>query len=111
MTVLEGFIGAIAFPAEMGCLFAVWQWRARNSPAWLFLGGALAGLVIVACAVQPAILRPSMILGMFGMYIFSGFAWAWLVDGQGSATWRAGEVGLVFAAVALFALAIDLAAY
>lgn len=93
-------------PLETACLFTLWHWRLRSgSLAWLGLGIMTATLTIFCIALQPAAIRPALLLAMFAMYIVAGLAWASWADGLRPAEWGVGEVGIAVLATALFSIA------
>lgn len=103
---LSGLFNATALPLELCALFAVWNWSRRERSAFWMIGGG----VLLTCTATLAILvnRPfpaHVHLGFAGMYIFSGLAWAWVVDGLAPQDWKMGEAMMAFIATGMFALA------
>lgn len=107
---MGGFIASIilvaAFPLELLALFAIWNWRLRGrSFGWLIAGCVALPSLAVLPILLPTAQTRNIYLGFAGMYLFSGLAWAWWVEGLEPREWSSGEVSVTLMATALFAMA------
>ena len=104
---LTGLLFAAALSLELCGLFAIWNWSRRSRPlAWL-LGGY--GILVALTVLLGLVGNPSptrVYVGFAGMYLFSGLAWAWFIDGLAPSDWSLPEVIVALLAVAMFVMGL-----
>lgn len=99
------FVGAAV--CELCACFTFWTWARRSrSAVWIVAGGACLLLFGYALSFADGATAGRATVGYLGVYVFAGFAWAWLFEGFRPKDWSAGEAGLCLIGVGMVASAI-----
>jgi len=73
----------IAVVAELGGVYAFWQWRRESGPAWL-IGAGLGALFLYALVqtYQPETSFGRLYAAYGGVFVLGAMSWAQLVEGR-----------------------------
>lgn len=104
---MQASLHAGAALCEIGACFAFWAWERRSrSLIWIAAGGLCVLLFGCALAFTDGTQAGQAAVGYLGVYVFAGFAWAWLFEGVRPEDWNAGEAGLCALGIGMVASAI-----